>query len=128
MKATYIKIKILFQRNIFDTLLSGELASPNALSKKINDNHKDLDKRVSLIEKEQTAKDYFVKTAVGLGVIILLKFVFDWFAYDIGFKKGLDAKRQEYTVDSSINVLLSQKKNLTIEIDSLAKAKDSINN
>jgi dCTP deaminase len=46
-----------------DYLAAGEIASPNALSKRMDDNQKELDKRISLIEKEQTSKDYLVKAA-----------------------------------------------------------------
>lgn len=105
-------------------LSQGDLASPNALSKRIDDNQKDLDKRIKLIEKEQTAKDYLVKTAVGLGVLILFKFAFDWFSYDNGFKKGLELRKKESTSDSIINQRLIEKKNLLIEIDSLKKVKE----
>lgn len=104
-----------------DALIAGELASPNVLSKKIDDNQKELDKRIGLIEKEQTAKDYLIKTAVGLGVVILFKFAFDWFAYDNGFKKALELKQKEIAADSIINQGLLEKKNLLKEIDSLKK-------
>lgn len=107
-------------------LSQGELASPNALSKRIDDNQKDLDKRIKLIEKEQTAKDYLVKTAVGLGVLILFKFAFDWFSYDNGFKKGFELRKKESTSDSIINQRLIEKKNLLIEIDSLKKVREII--
>ncbi len=79
-------------------LSQGELASPNALSKRIDDNQKDLNKRIELIEKEQTAKDYLIKTAVGLGVLILFKFAFDWFSYDNGFSKGVELKKKEFNI------------------------------
>ncbi len=109
-----------------DALIAGELASPNALSKRIDDNQKELDSRIGLIEKEQTAKDYLVKTAVGLGVVILFKFAFDWFAYDNGFKKGKELKQIEVRADSIINQGLIEKKNLMIEIDSLEKIKKNL--
>lgn len=104
-------------------LSQGELASPNVLNKRIDDNKKELETRIGLIEKEQTAKDYLVKTAVGLGVVILFKFVFDWISYDNGFKKGIELKQKELTADSIINVELIAKKKLLIEIDSLKRNK-----
>jgi len=106
-----------------DALLAGELASPNALSKRIDDNQKELIAKIGLIEKEQTAKDYLIKTAVGLGIIILFKFAFDWFAYDNGFKKGVELKKQVIFNDSIINKLMLEKKVLILEIDSLNKVK-----
>lgn len=104
-----------------EALSQGELASPNVLSKKIDDNQKELDRRIGLIEKEQTAKDYLVKTAVGLGIVILFKFAFDWFSYDNGLRKGMESKQKEITADSIVNQLLIEKKNLILEIDSLKK-------
>ena len=102
------------------------MASPNALSKRIDDNQKELDKRVGLVEKEQTAKDYLVKTAVGLGIVILFKFVLDWNAYDNGFKRGVELKQKEYITDSLIKQKLIEQKNLLIESDSVKKVKASL--
>ncbi|MES2850555.1 MAG: deoxycytidine triphosphate deaminase [Bacteroidota bacterium] len=104
-----------------DALLAGELASPTVLSKRIDDNQKELDNRIKLIEKEQTAKDYLVKTAVGLGIILLMKFGFDWITFDNGFKKGLELKQKQIETESVINELLIQKKQLLIDIDTLKK-------
>jgi len=98
------------------------------LSKRIDDNQSELNRKIGLIEKEQTAKDYLVKTAVGLGIFILIKFVFDYLAYDNGFKKGIELKQKEVTLDSTINQrlierkqLMQEEKNLIFEIDSLKK-------
>ncbi len=117
-----------------DSLMAGELASPNVLSKRIDDNRTELEKRIGLIEKEQTAKDYLVKTAVGLGIIILMKFGLDWLSYDNGLKKGLELKQKEIRLDSIIDQrivegknLMIEKKKLIIEIDSLEKAKSKLN-
>ncbi len=109
-----------------DALIAGELASPNVLSKKIDDNKTASDTRIGLIEKEQTAKDYLVKTALGLAILILLKFIFDWASYDNGFKKGVELKQKEMKSDSVINQLLIHKNKLLIEIDSLEKKRDTI--
>lgn len=104
-----------------DALLAGELASPNVLSKKIDDVQKELGNRINLIEKEQTAKDYLVKTAVGLGIIIILKFVLDWAMYKNGYNEGIEIRSKQITADSIINNLLDEKKRLLLEIDSLNK-------
>jgi dCTP deaminase len=107
-------------------LSQGELASPNSLSKRIDDNHKELVNRIGLVEKEQTAKDYLVKAAVGLGIVLVVKFTLDWLSYDNGFKKGIEQKQKEATTDSIINQRLIEKKNLIKEIDSLYKVKEKI--
>ena len=121
-----------------EALSQGELASPSALSKridenqraaekKIDDNQKELIRRVSLIEKEQTAKDYLVKTAVGLGIILLVKFGLDWLMYDKGVQKGIKLKQREIAADSIINQKLIEQKNLLLEIDSLRKVHANLN-
>ena len=106
-----------------EPLSQGDLVSPNILSKKIDDLKTEYERRIGLIEKEQTAKDYLVKTAVGLGIIILVKFLFDWSSYDNGIKKGNDLKKEQLTLDSLLNQSLLKKKSLLIEIDSLEKIK-----
>jgi len=120
-----------------EALSQGELASPNVLSKRIDDNQNVLNAkidetqsslitRIGLLEKDQTAKDYLVKTAVGLGIVILFKFLLDWISYNNGFEKGLELKKKETTADSIINSRLIEKKKLILEIDSLTKHKSEI--
>lgn len=111
-----------------DALIAGELASPNTLSKRIDNNQEIINNRIALVEKEQTAKDYLVKTAVGLGIIILVKIFFDWLAYDNGFKKGMEFKQKEQLSDSIVHQMLLQKKKLLIEIDSLEKRNRNMKN
>lgn len=117
-----------------EALSQGELASPSALSaridenqriaeKKIDDNQMELIRRISLIEKEQTAKDYLVKTAVGLGIVLLVKFGLDWLMYNNGVQKGIELKKSEIAADSVINKKLIEQRNLLMEIDSLQKAR-----
>ncbi|RYD57613.1 MAG: hypothetical protein EOP56_07490 [Sphingobacteriales bacterium] len=86
---------------------------------------KDIEGKISLLEKEQTAKDYLVKTAVGLGVIILMKIIFDYFAYDNGVKKGAEFKQMELKSQMAIEKLRIQERAILIEIDSLRKYRDS---
>lgn len=107
-------------------LSQGEIASPNLLNKKIDDNYKELVNRIGLVEKEQTAKDYLIKAAVGLGIVLLVKFAFDWCSYDNGFKNALKIKKEEVVLDSTINQRMIEKKNLILEIDSLNKLKENI--
>ncbi|WP_396157728.1 dCTP deaminase domain-containing protein [Flavobacterium sp.] len=120
-----------------EALSQGELASPNVLSKRIDDNQNELNTKIDetqsslitkigLLEKEQTAKDYLIKTAVGLGIIILFKFVLDWISYNNGFEQGLELKKKQTTTDSIINSRLIEKKKLILEIDSLEKHKSEL--
>ncbi|WP_273210112.1 dCTP deaminase domain-containing protein [Runella zeae] len=109
-----------------EALSQGELVSPNVLSKKIDDNQKELEKRIALVEKDYTAKDYLVKTTVALCFIILAKFAFDWFALDYGYKKGRQQRESEMILDSTINSLLIEKEKLIFEIDSLQKIKAKV--
>ncbi len=120
-----------------EALSQGELASPSALSKRIDENQmkaekkvddiqKELITRISLIEKEQTAKDYLVKTAVGLGIVLLVKFGLDWWMYDKGVHKGIELTQREFAADSVINLKLIEHKDLLLEIDSLRKVHASL--
>ena len=115
-----------------DALLSGELASPSTLSEKIKTNHFTLDTkinandnlqrgRINLIERDQKANNYIAVTALGVLLVIAVKFVFDWGIFNTGFMAGSDLKRKELIIDSTIEKRLVEKKNLLIEIDSLEK-------
>ncbi|RCR67520.1 dCTP deaminase domain-containing protein [Larkinella punicea] len=120
-----------------EALSQGDLASPSFLLKKIDDGYKILDTKINniddiqkgkieLIEKEQKAIDYLAKTALGLMVIIFVKFIFDWVVFNYGLNKGIEIKQKEVIVDSMINLKLVEKKKLLIEIDSLQKIRNVI--
>jgi dCTP deaminase len=99
-----------------DALIAGELASPNVLLEKINDNYKSLDSKA-------TTRDYFFKTGLGILIVIAIKFFVDWGMYSKGVNDGYYRKTEETQIDSTINQLLLEKKNLIIEINSLSKIK-----
>jgi dCTP deaminase len=104
-----------------EALSQGELASPNVLSKRIDDNQNASDGRISLIERDQKAINYIAITALGLVIAFVIKFFFDWYSLKIGLDKGAELKMKEIKVDSIINQRLLEKKKLIIEIDSLKK-------
>lgn len=106
-----------------EALIQGELASPNSLSKRIDENQKESDRKIGLLEKEGTAKDYLIKTALGILIVLFVKFCFDWLAYENGYKKASELKEREIILDSQINNLLIEKKKLLTEIDSLESLK-----
>lgn len=107
-------------------LSQGELASPNVLSKKIDDNKAEIESRIVNLEKDNKANNYIAVTALGLIAAIIIKFVFDWNVLDKGFSKGIDIRSKEVAVDSIINLRLLEKKKLLKEIDSLKTVKKQI--
>jgi len=122
-----------------EALSQGELASPNILSKRIDDDRKAVDKkiddnnstidtRISVLEKDQKATNYISVTAVGVVIAILLKLAFDWYGFSMGLNKGIDLQKKQFTSDSMINLQLSEKKKLLIEIDSLEQLREKYTN
>ncbi len=97
-----------------DSLNALELASPNVLLEKINDNFKILD------EKAKT-RDYLIKAALAIIIAIGLKCLADWGMYSKGVNDGYTKKSEEIRADSTINKLMLEKKTLIYEIDSLNK-------
>lgn len=102
-----------------DALLAGELASPNVLLEKINDNYKSLDGKA-------TTREYFIKTGLGILIVVAIKFLVDWGLYDKGINDGYVKKREEIKIDSTINQRLLEKKALMIEIDSLKRQRENV--
>lgn len=100
-----------------DSLNAMELASPNVLLEKINDNYKTLDNKIN-------ARDYIIKTGLGILVVIGIKLLVDWGMYNKGVNDGYSKKSEEIKIDSTINKLTSERNNLIIEIDSLRKIKN----
>lgn len=131
-----------------DALMYGEPASPSVLSKRINDNQietvnkfghiekeltnriglleKELANKIALVDKDNTAKEYLIKTAIGLGIVIVMKFVLDFVLFGVGYNTGKSNKAHQIEADSTINALLQEKKSLIVEIDSLKMIKDSL--
>lgn len=107
-------------------LSQGEITSPNILSKRIDDNQKETEKRLGLIEKDQKANNYLVVTGVGVFFAIVLKLTFDFYAFNKGIDKGTELQKKQATADSIINHRLTEKKRLLIEIDSLENLKKSL--
>jgi len=103
-----------------DHLIAGELASPNILLEKINDNFKTLDSKAN-------TREYIFKTGIGILIVIGLKILIDWGIYSKGQSDGYSKKSEELRVDSAINVLILEKKQLINEIYNLKAQKDSIN-
>jgi len=117
-----------------EALSQGELASPNVLSKrieesnaathkKIEEGNSNVDKRISVLEKDQKANNYIAVTAIGIVIAILLKFAFDWYVFEKGLTTGAEIKNKEIKADSIINLRLSEKKLLLKQIDSLKRIK-----
>jgi dCTP deaminase len=118
-----------------EALSQGDLASPSALLNKIKENYSILEtkintadeaqkNRIGLLERDQKAIDYLVKTALGVVLVIILKFVLDWAIFNTGLTKGVEIKGKEIGVDSTINKLLLEKRKLMLEIDSLTKVQE----
>ncbi|HEV2482773.1 MAG TPA: hypothetical protein VGS79_24075 [Puia sp.] len=120
-----------------DSLIAGELASPNVLHDKIKSNFTTLESkiattdeaqkgRINAIERDHKANNYIAVTALGVVIALVIKFLFDWGSYNVGLGKGVELKQQEVAADSVINQRLLESKNLLIEIDSLKRVSDSL--
>lgn len=97
-----------------DSLVAGEIASPNVLLEKINDNYKTL-------EGKATTRDYIYRTGAGIIVVLALKIFGEWGMYTKGFSDGRERKKYEATTDSTINALSRNQSRLLFKLDSLQK-------
>lgn len=98
-----------------DALAAGELASPNVLLEKINDNYKTLDGKA-------TTWDYLIKAGIGIIFVLFVKFIVDWGMYSKGFTEGYQRKKYEATHDSLIKTLALDQSRLEYKFDSLQKS------
>lgn len=97
-----------------DALAAGELASPNVLLEKINDNYK-------ILEGKKTITDYIVKTAFGILIVLAVKLLIDWGMYARGVMDGYGLKEDQAVSDSTINRLIRDQKTLLFKVDSLQR-------
>jgi dCTP deaminase len=95
-----------------EALKAGELASPSALSKRIDE-----------VKSLKVSNDWFLKTIIGLAIAISLKLFWDWNEYNIGFKRGYDKKENELVTDSISKRNENEFNALRTEIDSLKHPK-----
>ena len=98
-----------------DHLNLSELASPNVLLDKINKNYEEL-------SSSAKTRDYIVKTCLGIIIVIALKLIWDWGAYEEGKLDGYEEGKNHVEMKIELNDLLDQKKRLLKQIDSLEKS------
>lgn len=95
-----------------EALKAGELASPNALSERIDK----LDFKKNYIQ-------WLLITIIGILSTALVKNIWDWDQYKKGMESGYTRKTEEVAIDSSINKLLLEKKSILYSIDSINAVK-----
>jgi dCTP deaminase len=98
-----------------ESLSQGELASPNILSKRIDE-----------VKSLKISNDWFLKTIIGLSLAISLKLFWDWNQYHIGFKEGYEKKVNELVSDSTAKEIQKNFTSLKLELDSLKKSKKEV--
>jgi len=100
-----------------------ELASPNALLKKINENQTILENKISVVDERKKLNEYLFKTLIGLFIVLGVKLLWDAGQYYKGYKEGYDKKANEIVSDST-NIKIQNNLNIiSIRLDSLEKAK-----
>ncbi len=98
-----------------ESLSQGELASPNVLSKRIDE-----------VKSLKISNDWLLKTIIGLALAITLKLFWDWNQCAIGFKEGYDKKVNELVSDSTVKKIQNDFNSLKLEFDSLKKSKTEV--
>jgi len=98
-----------------DALSAGELASPNVLLEKINDNYK-------VLEGKATTWDYLIKAGLGILFVLFVKFIVDWNMYSKGFTEGYERKKYESSKDLQIKQLTFEQEKLRSKMDSLQQS------
>ena len=73
-------------------LKRGELTSPKALFDKIKDVETSLNEKIIKSDEKKDRNDWLYKIIIGLFIAILLKFIWDWTAYDKGYNDGKNSK------------------------------------
>lgn len=105
-----------------EALSQGELTSPQVLKEKISK----LDSRIAVLEQNNKANNYIAVTALGLLILLFVKFAFDWYALNKGWDGAIEHKEKVAEYDSIINLRLLEKKRLIEEIQTLTIEKGSL--
>ena len=107
-----------------EALSQGELTSPQILKEKTSK----LDSRIAVLEQNNKANNYIAVTALGLLILLFVKFAFDWSALKKGWNGAIKHTEKVAKYDSIINIRLLEKKKLIHEIETLTIKKDSLTN
>lgn len=75
--------------------LSGDLASPNSVLKKINSLEKEYEKRITSSEGNNTTRRWMLGIFISLLTLLNIKQFYDANEYDTGYKVGIEAKENE---------------------------------
>jgi dCTP deaminase len=73
-------------------LKRGELTSPKALFDKIKEVESSLSERIVKSDEKKERNDWLYKILIGVLITIFLKVIWDWAAYDKGYRDGENAK------------------------------------
>lgn len=105
-----------------EALSQGELTSPQILKEKTSK----LDSRIAVLEQNNKANNYIAVTALGLLMLLFVKFAFDWYALNKGWDGAIELNEKVAEYDSIINLRLLEKQRLINEIQILTIDKDSL--
>jgi dCTP deaminase len=103
-----------------------ELASPNALLKKINENQTALENKINVVDERKKLNEYLFKTLIGLLIVIGVKLLWDAGQYYKGYKEGYDKKAIEVTTDLTSKLIQNELNTLKIQIEELKKPKPEV--
>lgn len=93
-----------------------ELASPNALLKKINENQTALENKINVVDERKKFNEYLLKTIIGLLFVIVVKLLWDVGQYYKGYKEGYDKKSIEVVTDSTNKSIRNELNTLKISL------------
>lgn len=117
----------ILPRYIDDLTKEGsELASPNALLKKINENQIAIENRINIVDERKKLNEYLFKTIIGLLIVIGVKLLWDTGQHYKDYKEGYDKKATEVTTDSTNKLIQDELKTLKIQIEDLKKLKTEV--
>ncbi|MFM9985617.1 MAG: dCTP deaminase domain-containing protein [Flavobacteriales bacterium] len=96
-----------------------ELASPNVLLKKINENQTILETKISVVEERKKLNEYLIKTIIGILIFLTIRYLWEAGQYYKGYKDGYDKKSTELTCDSSNKLIQYELNALKMQIEQI---------
>src|SRR5262249_6877548 len=73
-------------------LKRGELTSPKSLFDKIKEVEAQLTEKIIKSDEKKERNDWLYKIIIGLAIMIFVKVIWDWTAYDQGYNDGKNSK------------------------------------
>ncbi|MCC8410992.1 hypothetical protein LJ707_18780 [Mucilaginibacter sp. UR6-1] len=107
-----------------DALKKGEMASPSALMKKIDDLQNEFSEKIKDVERKKLRNEYLLTVIIGFFIALFVKVYWDSKAEEAGYQKRIKEEEQFMGISNQLDSIKSNSVSLS-QVDSLIKKRSN---